>query len=87
MLEHHWYIACATETVYKKPHAFRAFNKSLVAFKTGDEVVAVLEDRCAHRNAPLSAGFMDGDLLSCPYHDWGYQADRVVGNIPASPEP
>lgn len=85
MLEHHWYIACSAKTVTKKPHGFKAFNHSLVAFRTNDGTVAVIEDRCVHRNAPLSAGFVDGNLLRCPYHGWGYQPDGFVGSIPSSP--
>jgi len=85
MLENYWYIACASQSVAKKPHAFQAFDRSLVAFRAANGSVAVLDDRCAHRNAPLSAGFIDGDLLRCPYHGWGYQTDGAVGDIPARP--
>jgi len=83
MLEDHWYIACSSRALAKKPHAFQAFHKSLVAFRASNGTVAVLEDRCVHRNAPLSAGFIDGNLLRCPYHGWGYQPDGFVGDIPA----
>lgn len=85
MLEHHWYIACEIKSIARKPHAFSAFNKRLVAFRGSDGKVAVLDDRCAHRNAPLSAGFVDGNLLRCPYHGWGYNSDGVAEDIPACP--
>ena len=86
MLKHHWYIACASKKIARKPHAFEAFNTPLVAFRTRDGDVAVLEDRCAHRNAPLSAGFVDGSLLRCPYHGWGYNTTGTAEHIPARPE-
>ena len=86
MLENYWYIACSSKSISKKPHAFKAFNKSLVAFRGTDGVVAVLEDRCAHRNAPLSKGFIDNGLLRCPYHGWGYRTDGVAADIPACPD-
>ena len=86
MLENYWYIACSSRSISKKPHAFKAFNKSLVAFRGTDGVVAVLEDRCAHRNAPLSKGFIDNGLLRCPYHGWGYRTDGVAADIPACPD-
>jgi len=85
MLENYWYIACTSRAISSKPCAFQAFNKQFVAFKNSEGTVAVLEDRCAHRNAPLSAGFLDGKLLRCPYHGWGYNPNGVAEDIPACP--
>jgi len=86
MLDHYWYIACQSKVIAKKPHAFQAFGKKLVAFKNKNGEIAVLDDRCAHRNALLSAGFIDGHLLRCQYHGWGYNTDGVAEDIPACPD-
>jgi len=32
------------------------------------QVYAVI-DRCGHRNAPLSRGELDGDVVTCPVHE------------------
>ena len=85
MLEHHWHISCESKSIARRPHAFQAFDKKLVAFRGANGNVAVLDDRCAHRNAPLSAGFIDGELLRCPYHGWGYNNKGVAEDIPACP--
>lgn len=39
-------------------------------FRTGDERVFALLDRCPHRGGPLSQGLVAGHAVSCPLHDW-----------------
>ncbi|MBT8098653.1 MAG: aromatic ring-hydroxylating dioxygenase subunit alpha, partial [Gammaproteobacteria bacterium] len=85
MLENHWYIACRSRAINRKPVALQAFGRHLVAFRDGGGRAGVLIDRCAHRNAPLSHGRISDGLLQCPYHGWGYDADGVVQNIPSAP--
>ena len=31
-----------------------------------------LDNVCAHRGAPLSDGWLDGDKLECPWHAWKF---------------
>ena len=40
-------------------------------------------DRCPHRFAPLSAGWVEGDTLRCPYHGWCFRADGACTEIPS----
>src|SRR5262245_49469227 len=42
-----------------------------------------LDDRCAHRNAPLSAGRVREGRLQCGYHGWTYGADGALLEVPA----
>jgi vanillate O-demethylase monooxygenase subunit len=46
-------------------------------------VLAAFIDRCPHRQAPLSAGSVDGDVLRCGYHGWCFAADGHCTEIPA----
>ncbi len=46
-----------------------------------DPLVA-FEDRCPHRLAPLSAGWVDGATLRCGYHGWCFDADGACTEIP-----
>jgi phenylpropionate dioxygenase-like ring-hydroxylating dioxygenase large terminal subunit len=41
------------------------------------------EDRCPHRSAPLSAGFVKNGCLVCPYHGWSFGDDGICTHIPA----
>ena len=56
---------------------------NLVLFRAAHNGVAALEDRCAHRNSPLSSGNVCGNTLQCPYHGWCYAADGKLVDIPA----
>ena len=40
-------------------------------------------DRCPHRFAPLSAGWVDGSALRCGYHGWCFAADGACTEIPS----
>jgi phenylpropionate dioxygenase-like ring-hydroxylating dioxygenase large terminal subunit len=44
--------------------------------------VYALEDRCAHRQVPLSLGVVSGDQLQCGYHCWTYDRSGACVNIP-----
>ncbi len=61
-------------------------QKPIVLFRSAGGKATALEDRCAHRNAPLSRGRVRRDLLECAYHGWCYAADGTVAAIPALPE-
>ena len=42
----------------------------LAVFRTGDDRVFALEDRCPHRQGPLSDGIVSGHAVACPLHNW-----------------
>lgn len=46
--------------------------------------VLALEDRCAHRGAPLSGGRVNSRGLVCPYHGWTYGADGICREMPGA---
>jgi nitrite reductase (NADH) small subunit len=41
----------------------------IAIFNLGDRVIA-MENRCPHRNGPLSEGMLSGDSVVCPLHSW-----------------
>ena len=48
-------------------------NEPIVLYRKADGAVAAIEDRCAHRFAPLSMGkIVGGDRIQCPYHGLEY---------------
>jgi vanillate O-demethylase monooxygenase subunit len=50
---------------------------------TGPTTLAAFVDRCPHRLAPLSAGWVDGSSLRCGYHGWCFRSDGGCTEIPS----
>ena len=42
----------------------------IAVFRTGDERIYALENRCPHKGGPLSQGIVIGDRVACPLHNW-----------------
>lgn len=39
-------------------------------FRTADDSVFALDDRCPHKGGPLSQGIVHGHSVTCPLHNW-----------------
>src|SRR5262245_37482639 len=48
--------------------------------KTGR--VHAIENRCAHRQLPLTVGVVEGDRLVCQYHGWKYNGVGELCEVP-----
>jgi nitrite reductase (NADH) small subunit len=42
----------------------------LAVFRTADDQVFALQDRCPHKGGPLSEGIVHGTSVTCPLHAW-----------------
>jgi nitrite reductase (NADH) small subunit len=40
----------------------------IAVFRTGEDEIFALEDRCPHKNGPLSQGIVHGKSVTCPLH-------------------
>jgi phenylpropionate dioxygenase-like ring-hydroxylating dioxygenase large terminal subunit len=80
----YWYvIAESRDLTADRVLARCVLGQSLACWRAADGTPAVLQDRCLHRNAPLSAGTVHRGLLSCPYHGWTYDGRGRVVSIPS----
>jgi nitrite reductase (NADH) small subunit len=43
---------------------------NIAVFRTGDDEVFALDDRCPHKGGPLSQGIVYGEAVACPLHNW-----------------
>ena len=43
---------------------------TIAIFRTADDRLFALEDRCPHRNGPLSQGIVHDGCVTCPLHNW-----------------
>jgi len=42
----------------------------IAVFRTADDRVFALLDKCPHKGGPLSQGIVFGDSVACPLHNW-----------------
>ena len=47
----------------------------IAVFRTADDEVYALEDRCPHKGGPLSQGIVHGRKVACPLHNWNIELD------------
>lgn len=85
MLEDYWHIVCASNKLRTKPMAVTLFAKHVVLGRDEEGKAFALEDRCAHRNMPLSCGKIAKGQIQCPYHGWQHDATGQVSLIPSIP--
>lgn len=79
-----WYAAAlSTEIKAELLFARTILNVKIVLYRTSDGQVAALEDRCAHRQVPLSKGRLLGDLVECWYHGLRYERSGKCVFIPS----
>ena len=70
-------VADWNELADREPSYALVEGVDLVVVRYGDEV-SVLYGRCLHRGGLLSDGYVRGDNLICPLHDWDYRLDTGV---------
>lgn len=79
----HWYPVALSASVRTRRVLATAFAGERIALYRGKSgAVYALEDRCAHRQVPLSMGVVEGETLRCCYHAWAYRGDGRISQIP-----
>jgi len=78
----HWYAVARSSEVTDQPHGVTLWNEPIVLFRTRDQTLHALADRCPHRYVKLSRGVVVNDTLECAYHGWRVDADGQIADIP-----
>ena len=47
-------------------------GRDVAVFRLGDEFHA-LDNMCLHRGGPLCEGFIEDNVVTCPWHGWSYE--------------
>jgi phenylpropionate dioxygenase-like ring-hydroxylating dioxygenase large terminal subunit len=82
-----WYPVAVASKVRKGKTFAATFAGQRIALYRGESgTVYALEDRCAHRQVPLSMGVVEGDVLRCCYHAWAYRGNGRISQIPYLPK-
>lgn len=86
----YWYPAMPSRRVKGKPVGIRILGEKVMFVRHEGKCYA-LENRCAHRGVPLSAGrcnFPGTSTISCAYHGWTYDltTGECVGALSDGPD-
>lgn len=62
---------CALEDIPRQGARVIATPKGDIAvFRTVEDEVFALRDKCPHKGGPLSQGIVHGKRVTCPLHNW-----------------
>jgi phenylpropionate dioxygenase-like ring-hydroxylating dioxygenase large terminal subunit len=77
-----WYVAARSAEVTREPFGRVLLGEPVVLFRKESGEPVALEDRCCHRQLPLSMGKLEGDELRCGYHGLKFDASGRCVEIP-----
>jgi nitrite reductase (NADH) small subunit len=49
---------------------------NIAIFRTRDDRIFALDDRCPHKGGPLSQGIVHGARVTCPLHNWTIELEN-----------
>mmetsp|Transcript_9484 Transcript_9484/g.25790 ORF Transcript_9484/g.25790 Transcript_9484/m.25790 type:complete len:581 (-) Transcript_9484:13-1755(-) len=85
-LKDHWFaVQFASKLADKDVMVpFELFGEPWVLFRDGEGKPVALQDECAHRACPLSAGRVVDGQAECPYHGWTYDGEGSCTKMPST---
>jgi renierapurpurin 18,18'-hydroxylase len=79
----YWYpLAWSSEIRAGKVIGRHFAGDPIALYRTADDMLGALEDRCAHRQVPLHMGVVAGQTLKCGYHGWAYDRAGACIDVP-----
>ena len=60
----------------------RRVDGDIAVFRTLNDEVFALRDKCPHKGGPLSQGIVHGNKVACPLHDWKINLDTGMAVAP-----
>lgn len=79
-----WFQVAYTDELREgQVRPLRYFGRDLVLFRTEGGVASLLDAFCPHLGAHLGhGGKVDGELVRCPFHAWGFGTDGACRDVP-----
>ena len=78
LAERLWLDVCAVEDIPRRgARRIGSSAKPVAIFRTGEDEIYALIDRCPHKQGPLSMGIVHGSAVTCPLH--GMKIDLATG--------
>ena len=85
VLARYWHAVAFSSELGDEPLGVVLLDIPLVLYRIDGRPAAAL-DRCPHRGARLSDGWIDGSNLICPYHGLHFDREGRCTRVPAAPE-
>jgi len=82
-----WWVAAFGDEVGREPLARWMLDTPVVLYRTEAGEAVALEDRCPHRQAPLSSGRIRGDAIECGYHGFQFGSNGRCVRVPSMSAP
>jgi len=60
----------------------RRLDGDIAVFRTLNDEVFALRDKCPHKGGPLSQGIVHGNKVACALHDWKISLDTGMAVAP-----
>ena len=71
-----WHQVCALEAIPQLgARVVRSAHGNIAVFRTANDEVFALLDKCPHKGGPLSQGIVFGRKVACPLHGWNIGLD------------
>ena len=86
VLRRFWYALMPMSFLDDGPKPFTLMGEDIVLWKQADGTPAAVRDRCCHRTAKLSKGFVENGNIVCGYHGWTYDCTGSCVKIPQAPD-
>ena len=85
--QHYWLPAIPSSKLEAggRPFRVRLLGIDLVAFRSPDGSVGIVDERCAHRKASLALARNEEGGLRCIYHGWKFNPAGEVIEAPNHP--
>jgi nitrite reductase (NADH) small subunit len=79
-----WILICRVDDIPRlgSRRVARPAGCDVAIFRTAEDKVFALLDRCPHRGGPLSQGIVFGDSVACPLHNWTIALDDGRAKAP-----
>jgi len=71
-------IAALEDIPPRGARTIRTPEGCVAVFRTFDDRVFALDDRCPHKGGPLSDGIVHGHAVTCPLHAWVFDLETGV---------
>jgi vanillate O-demethylase monooxygenase subunit len=78
-----WYVAAWDHELSRSMLRRIILDEPVVLFRSTEGEPVALEDRCCHRQAPLSLGKLVGNVVTCPYHGLQYDTSGRCIKVPS----